>query len=154
MNLRWALNQIGALAFGGLLAGAVAGWIAIASQDGAGAVAGAAADLRYVLFVLLPLAALARAWVDARGHGGAYRGLPGAVGASAVLGAIGGAAGAALWLVIVMQISGVFGGEDPAEVMRAVRAMFGWDSAGIAVVAGTVGGAAAGVLGHRRAASA
>jgi hypothetical protein len=153
MNLRWALNQVGALAFTGLAAGAFAGWVGVASQDGAAAVAGAAARWRFALFAALPFAAILRAWLDSgAADRDAYRDqLPAMAAATVGLTAIGAAIGAALWLFAVTQIAGVFGGETAADVMRAVRPLFGWNGAAIAVAAGAGGGLAGALVGRVRA---
>ncbi len=151
MQTRWALNQLGATAVAGLVAGGVAGWVGVARADGAGAVAASAVEWRMLLFLLLPLAAIVRAWLDGAGDDrDIYRRVSVAVPAAAALGMVGAAIGVGLWLVAVMQVSSVFGGENAADIMRASRGLLGWNGAGVAVALGGGGGIVGAFVAHRR----
>jgi len=122
----------------GLVSGVIVGWIAVVMRDGPANVAALAGALSPVLWLVLPAAAAMGSWIIQGEDRPRVVRLLVAAGA----GALGAAFGAALYLVAVMQIAGVFGGEAASEVMLALRPEVGWlvplVACGLAAVAALV----------------
>ena len=123
-TVRAAVKQAASLVGMGLLAGAVAGWVALL---GAEDVAARAANVFWVLFLLLPATLLAWSWLSWRERRGTRQASLGrAVAVSLAVGLAGGLLAALAFVATATQILVMFGGAAPGQFQQPLLAEIGW----------------------------
>jgi len=116
---RLAVKQAASLGGIGLLAGALAGWVALLGAEGVDARGATAADVYWVLFPLLPAALLLWWWL---GRQGAAVGAPSSrvVTLALLAGLVGAILATLAYVAVATQVLALFGGTDPGQFQGAL----------------------------------
>lgn len=124
---RLAVKQAASLGGIGLLAGGLAGWLALLGAHDVAARAARAADGYRVLFLLLPAALLLWEWPGRENTApAAPRPLPGRTAALSLVAGLAGAVLASLaFVAVATQVLVLFGGADPGEAQGAMIVVIG-----------------------------
>jgi Na+/serine symporter len=149
--IKAGLVQAMALAFAGLLLGALAGWVSMALANGATAVAAISGKLYFVLAIVLPLLLLlmARASLEDEDRD-QYRTARGAVLLSLIAGFVGGAFATGFYMVVAINVPAILGGEAQLGLRLALMERIGWTGAALVVGLTTACALLAGDWVHRR----
>ena len=121
--MRAAVKQVASLGGMGLLAGALAGWLALLGAADVAARAARAASVFWVLFLLLPATLLLWSWLVGAAP---PRPLGRAVAVSLAVGLAGGLLAALAFVATSTQILVMFGGTAAGQFQQSFYAKVGW----------------------------
>ncbi len=128
-TLRAAVKRTASLGGMGLLAGAVAGWVALLGAEGMAARAGRVASLFWVLFLLLPATLLLWTWLVLLSPPEARRApLVRAVIVSLATGLVGALLATLAFVAGSTQTLSIFGGINAGDFYQPLYAAIGWST--------------------------